>query len=60
MVFEVVLSGADIVLADNLDKVGPGSLHILEFRVVLGSFGLVERQCRRRFGVSWPICTKPV
>jgi hypothetical protein len=46
MVFDIVLGGADIILTNNFDKVGPGGLHILQFCVMLGRCGLAERQCR--------------
>jgi hypothetical protein len=34
---DIGFESAHVVLADNLDKVGPGSLHVLELGIVLGA-----------------------
>ena len=57
---DIVVSSANIILADNLDKVGPSSLHVLEFGIMLNISCLCERQCRGRFGVFGPICSEPI
>jgi len=41
---EHVLDGADVVAADDLDKVGPGGLEVGLAEVVLGRARVVERE----------------
>lgn len=55
MVLDVVLSSADVLLADNLDKVGPSSLHVLELCIMCNFSGLCEGECRSRLGFSGPV-----